>query len=281
VVIFGSSRAQYRLGSSRCSELRGSGVSSLITNPWFIRYGRTECPTLRLFCFAYAGGNAGVFATWAKRLPENVELVALQLPGRLSRLREPAYTDMAPLVAALKPAVLPLLDRPYAMFGYSLGSRIAYELTRQLQDSHHVLPGLLVAAASRAPHLPSRTPPIHHLPDEVFLAKLASLNGTPREVLGNEQLMHFLLPTLKADFRVADTYRPAPTKLECPLAVLAGLGDAEVNYPELLAWRELTRTFVGIDYFAGDHFFINQCSDQVIGKVSRLLDEYALTCGAS
>ncbi len=209
-------------------------------------------------------------------MPGNVDIIAVQLPGRATRLREPAHTDMTRLVAELKSEVLPLLDIPYVTFGYSLGSRIAFELVRQLQNTGGPEPRLFIAAASRAPHLPSRMLPTYHLPDDLFLAKLAALNGTPREVLENSQIMQLLLPTLKADFRVADTYQPPGTVLGCPLAVLAGLDDREVNYPDLLAWRELTLQFVGLDYLAGDHFFINQCGTLLADKVSQLLHENAL-----
>lgn len=251
------------------------------SSPWFIRHSHNRCPTVRLFCFPYAGGNASTYATWAKQLPDSVDVVAVQLPGRATRLREPAHTDMAHLVSELKADILPLLDVPYVTFGYSLGSRIAFELVRQLQNLGAPLPQVFIAAAGRAPHLPSRTPPTYDLPDAIFLAKLAALNGTPREVLENRQMMELLLPSLKADFRVADTYQPERTELKCPLAVLAGLGDREVNYPELLAWRELTPQFVGLDYLAGDHFFINQCGELVVDRVHQLIRDYAFHCAAA
>jgi len=248
----------------------------LSCSPWLVRHGedlrRTGRPSFRLFCFPYAGGSARIYAGWSAQFGDDVDVVAIQPPGRLGRMHEPAFTDMASLASALEDELLPLLDLPFAMFGYSLGSRVAYAVCRRLQDEHDKAPELLVAAASVAPHRVARGRTIHALPDDDFLTRLSTLNGTPREILDNRELMEILLPSLRADFRIADTYSPDPRRLRAPLAVLAGLEDPEVSYPDLLAWRELTDTFIGVDYLAGDHFFINQNAAIVIEKVRRLLD---------
>lgn len=244
-------------------------------SPWLVRHGvdvrQTRRPSLRLFCFPYAGGSARIYAGWSAEFGEDVDVVAVQPPGRLGRMDEPAFTDMASMVAALKTELLPMLDVPFVMFGYSLGSRVAYELCRQLQDEHGKSPELLIAAASVAPHRVARGRAIHALPDDAFLSRLATLNGTPREILDNRELMEILLPALRADFRIADTYHTEARRLRAPVAALAGLDDPEVSYPDLLAWRELTDRFIGVDYLAGDHFFINQTPGVVIERVRRLL----------
>src|SRR5262249_13687929 len=89
---------------------------------------------IRLFCFPYAGGGASVFRGWADGLPASVEVCPVQLPGRGTRFREPAFTRLPPLIEALAESLRPHLDRPFAFFGHSLGALVAFELARYLHQ---------------------------------------------------------------------------------------------------------------------------------------------------
>ena len=212
---------------------------------------------LRLFCFPYAGGGASIFRTWSDGLPAEVEVCPIQLPGRGTRLMEPLFTQLSPLIRALAQALLPLLDKPFAFFGHSLGAVVSFELARQLRRQYGVQPVRLFVSASRAPQLPHRGLPVHTLPEGDFLAELRRLNGTPTEVLEHEELMQIALPVLRADFAVYETYRyPTEPPLNYPISAFGGLRDRTVSQSDLEAWREQTSVSFSRQMFPGDHFFL-------------------------
>lgn len=82
-------------------------------------------PKVRLLCFPHAGGSARVFDKWPERLPWSVQVCAIQLPGREMRLNEPPITRMTHLLEEFAKVLLPWIDRPVALFGHSLGAKIA------------------------------------------------------------------------------------------------------------------------------------------------------------
>jgi medium-chain acyl-[acyl-carrier-protein] hydrolase len=214
---------------------------------------------LRLFCFPYAGGGALVFRNWSDGLPADVEVCPVQLPGRGTRLMEHPFTQLPPLVAALAQALSPLLDKPFAFFGHSLGALVSFELARQLRRQYGVHPVRLFVSAGRAPQIPHRGPPIHILPEKEFLAELRRLNGTPSELLDHKELMVIMLPLLRADFAVYETYvYSSEPPLNCPISAFGGLQDRKVNNSDLEAWRAQTNISFSLRMFPGDHFFLKQ-----------------------
>lgn len=229
----------------------------LSTNPWIVCPKPSPQARLRLLCFPHAGGAASVFYPWADELPGDIEVCAIQLPGRESRLREPPFTRLSPLVRALVQAIQPCLSLPIAIFGHSLGALVGFELARQLRRQKMPGPVCLFVSGHRAPHLPSRTPPVHQLPQEEFIAEMRRLKGTPEEVLQHTELLRLLLPLLRADFAVNETYGYTPeAPLACPIYAFGGLEDDEANYDELVAWREHTCNSFELRMFPGDHFFL-------------------------
>jgi len=231
--------------------------------PWIAHARPSPAARLRLFCFPYAGGNAGTYRSWGERLPAGVEVLPVELPGRASRFREPLCRGAAEVVAQAAGALAPYLDRPYAFFGHSMGSLIAFEFARQLRDRGLGEPLYLFASARRAPQQPSREEPVYNLPDPQLLDKLRDLNGTPEEALQHPELMQMMLPLLRADFQISDTYdfREAPP-LTCPLTAFGGLGDVDVARDDLEAWGEHTKGRFTVRMFPGDHFFLNHEPDR-------------------
>lgn len=230
---------------------------------------------LRLFCFPYAGAGASVFRSWANEAPPGLEICPVQLPGRELRHEEVAYSRVEPLVEALCAELGPLLDLPYALFGYSMGALIAFELGRTL-STRSTPPIHLVAAARRAPQRPDRRSPIHHLSDEDFIHEIGKYEGTPTEILQNVEVLQFFLPTLRADFAVCETYNYKPGKpLDCALTVYGASADPDVTQDDLEAWSAETRSACKIHLFAGSHFFIQKSphllSNAVIAEVSSYL----------
>jgi medium-chain acyl-[acyl-carrier-protein] hydrolase len=211
-----------------------------------------------LFCFPYAGGGAPIFRAWSRKLEADIEVVPALLPGRESRLREPPYTQLEPIIDALERDIFPYLDRPFAFFGHSMGGLISFELARRLRRKHQIEPDHLFISGRRAPQLPERDPHIHELPEPEFLAEVKRLNGTPGEVLAHAELLELIVPSLRADFAVCHTYRYLPdTPLNCPITVLGGLEDEHASREKIEPWRLQTTGVCKLYMLPGDHFFIN------------------------
>lgn len=227
---------------------------------------------LRLFCFPYAGGGASVYRRWTTELPAWIELCAVQPPGREERIGVAPIADLTRIVDDVADAMTPLLDRPFAIFGHSLGAALGYETARVLARRGAPEPLLLVVSGHRAPHAPRVRPPIYALPDAEFLDAIFRLDGTPADVLQSEELVALLLPALRADFTLADTYEPSSSQpLACPVRALGGAGDPFVSEAALAAWAEVTRGAFGMRMFAGGHFYLNTQRGRLIAYLVREL----------
>ncbi|HEX9339423.1 MAG TPA: thioesterase domain-containing protein [Pseudonocardiaceae bacterium] len=225
-----------------------------------------EHTPVRLFCLPYAGGSARVFAGWGRHLPPWIDVVPLELPGRGSRFDEPVSDDVADVVAGLRDAALSRLDRPYAVFGHSLGALLGFELIVALQRCGH--PALhFFASGAGAPHLPTRNP-APRFDDHRLRTHIAELGGTPPELLANDELMELMLPVLRADFTIADTYRPpSGALLDCPTTAFCGDEDGEAPAADVLAWRRHVRTSCTIRLLAGGHFFVHSAQDVLLSLI--------------
>ncbi|MFF4214142.1 thioesterase II family protein [Streptomyces sp. NPDC001796] len=251
--------------------LRDQSHTARGTDTWFVRYSSVDAPTFRLFCFPYAGGGSSVFRAWSEALPAGAEVWAAQLPGRETRVDEPALRRLDPLVESLHEAILPRLDMPYAFFGHSMGALVAFELTRRLRRAGAPQPSGLFLGAFRAPQLPNPNIRIHHLPDEVLKTVLRK-EGTPRQVLENGELMRALLPMLRADLEVCDTYQYRDERpLTMPVSVFGGHQDVRVSRGDLDLWRTQAEGPFRLVMLPGSHFFLHSSQDLLLAELSREL----------
>ncbi|MBB1243056.1 thioesterase [Streptomyces durbertensis] len=227
-------------------------------------------PELRLFCLPYAGGAAGVFSGWQARLPASVDVCPIELPGRGGRFVEPLPGEMDLLVEDVLARVEPRLDLPYAVFGHSFGSALAYEVTRHLV-AEGAPPVRLLVSAFRAPSLP---PPDHRysdLPDAEFRRFLGELGGTPQVLLDDEEFMALLLPVVKHDFRLAEHYGGLDDgPLPIPVTAFGSATDQRFSLAEVRAWAAHTGSFT-LHEVPGDHFFLNTRRDLLLDLLAREL----------
>ena len=241
-------------------------------NKWFVIPKPNINADLKLICFPYAGGSASTFLPWIKSLPDNVELIIVQAPGRGSRIGELAYSDMQALIGDLIKNIPSILNKPYILFGHSLGSRIAFELMNQLKILNYALPQHFIASGSRGPHHKCTKESIYNLPHDEFIEELKSLNGTPQSVLENKELMELFLPLLKADFEIADRYcYKGEVRLNCPISVFGGEYDVDICLSKLNSWGDFFETDVDVNLFPGNHFFIDSQSKLVQQKVNYII----------
>ena len=241
-------------------------------NGWTIYPGRNPNAGLRLFCFPYAGGGATIYSTWARGLPPEVEVVAVQPPGREGRIGETPYSDLRLLVAAMHDALRPHFDRPFAFFGHSNGALMAFELARALRHEGGPMPLHLFVSGRPAPQLELEDPPIHHLPHDEFIHELRRFAGTPEEILQNAEIMELIMPLLRADFALGETYvYSGEPPLELPISAYGGVRDDEVSREQVEAWREQTTGPFRLEMFPGDHFFVNGDRALVLAALAREL----------
>ncbi len=222
---------------------------------WLKRYGDGGPCSARLFLFPHAGGTAALFRDWPRLLPPSVEPVAVQLPGRADRLREEPYTEMMRLVAELTDVVEPLLDLPFACYGLSMGAKLCWAFAHRLRERALPMPLGLYLSGAAAPGLrEGRTD--WNVPDEVLVGYLRRMGGTPPEIFDHPELLATLLPTLRADLTLVDTFAFEPeTPLDVPIRAFAGIEDVEGGPERMRGWAgQTTRSFT-LEAVPGGHFF--------------------------
>lgn len=233
---------------------------------------------LRLFCFPYAGGNAHIYRGWQDDLsPDHVQVCAVEIPGRGRQRRRPPFATLEPLVDAVLDAIEPFLDRPFALFGHSMGGLIAFELARTLRRRGGPQPVHLFVSAADAPGGPRTRPSSIRSAAEVDVKKeLRVLGGTPQVLLDNEELMELMLPVLRADFSIIETYEYRPeAPLVMPITVFGGISDQVVSQQSLRGWLEQSTGDSQLRLFPGDHFFLHSAEADLVRAVADGLAEAA------
>jgi medium-chain acyl-[acyl-carrier-protein] hydrolase len=192
-------------------------------------------------------------------------LCPIELPGRGSRLGEANITDFSTLVQEIALGIHDYLDRPFALFGHSMGALLSFELTRLLSQQGYPTPDHLFISGYRAPHIGLDRTPIHNLPEPEFIEEVRRLGGTPEAVLANAELREIIFPSLRDDFEAIETYRYRPrTSLVCPITAFGGLQDKGVNVADLEAWRQYTTGKFRLQMLSGNHFFLHQLQPLIV-----------------
>lgn len=242
---------------------------------WIKRMRANPAAKRRLICLPHAGGGAWAFRTWPDALPADVEVLSVQLPGREDRLTDEPLDAAAPIVRTVADVLAGSLDRPYAIYGHSMGALLGFELLRELRRRGAAPAERLFAAAYRAPQVPSPDPPIFHLPDGEFVEEVdRRYDAVPPAARADPELMELVLPGLRADVAVCDTYAyVAEEPLDCPISVFGGVEDRAVQRPELEAWSQQTTAEFDLTMFPGDHFFLQSSFDALMRAVVERLPD--------
>lgn len=237
----------------------------LTVERWLMLPRPVRNPRLRLICLPYAGGNPDIFRPWVEHLDAEVELVAVRLPGRGSRVQEPPYDDWRSLTEDCLQVLKPFVGEPHAFYGHSFGGRLVYELAQRIQPDFPGSTRRLFVGACRSPDCPQALPYLHQLSRPDFRRALARMGATPSAVLESEAVLSLMLPAIRSDMRLAEIWSDwhgAP--LSIPLHLYYGLQDPIDSHASMAGWSSYTSSsceFVGID--AG-HFFLETHREQLL-----------------
>jgi len=246
-------------------------------NPWIQSFGSYGTPELRLVCFPFAGGSPVAFRGWTARMP-NIEVVAIQLPGRGSRAAEPAYTRMDDLLERLKSELAHLSDLPTVYYGHSMGAVVAFELA--LMTCGKARPIALALSGRSAPSAPRALPKMHDLPRQNFLDAVRRLGGMPEAVFEDADLMVLLETGLRADFRLLELWNESATqRVDIPLLCSAATSDLAAPIKDVGRWRRHTTSDFRLRVFEGDHFFTQKLEAEFLRELN--LDLHALRSPAN
>jgi medium-chain acyl-[acyl-carrier-protein] hydrolase len=228
---------------------------------------------VRLICLPHSGAQAATYRPWRSTAPSWLEVLAVEYPGHGARLREPPHPDIGPLVTELADAVGPLLDRPYALFGHSMGALVAYELAHRARELGLPPPVHLFVSGHRPPHLAEPEPDVHPLADAELVARLRALDGTPPDVLEEPELLRLVLPVLRADLQLCGTYAHTPrAALPCALTAFGGEDDPMVPRALLAGWREHAAGRFAVRVLPGHHFYLLDAHARVLAAIAAALD---------
>lgn len=232
---------------------------------WVEFFHKNKNANLRLICSHYAGGGASAFYQWQKYLPANIEVAAIQLPGRESRFGESLFNNMKDIINELCENFTSCLDKPFILFGHSLGALICFELTRKLQKQALLLPEHLILSGCKAPHIQRRRKAIHTLPDKEFIKELMQYNGMPNEILDCEEILNLFLPIIRADFTVSETYCYTDVDiLPVNITAISGCHDSTVLEADMKEWSRYTCKNFSHFSLEGDHFFIKSAQEKLL-----------------
>ncbi|WP_084265131.1 thioesterase II family protein [Actinomadura macra] len=238
---------------------------------WFRCAEARPWASMRLFCLPHAGGSAVAYRTWAKEISPAVEVHAVQYPGRADRLADPLVPDASRLAGLIAGAMAPLMDRPTALFGHSMGAVLAYEVARLLQERGNA-PVHLFASGARPPH-DRGDDRVAAADDDTLVAEMIKLGGTDAEVLQDPELRELVLPYVRNDFGLVEDYvHRAGTRLAVPITTIIGDVDPHVTEAQAKKWADLTDGPFALKVLEGDHFYLTERQRQVIDEIQLALE---------
>ncbi|WP_031470510.1 thioesterase II family protein [Sciscionella sediminilitoris] len=233
------------------------------TELWLRRYAPAPEAESVLVCFPHAGGSATFYLPVARALAPDIDVLAVQYPGRQDRRADPCIGDLGELADAIVPWLRSWFGRPVTLFGHSMGATVAFEVARRLEAAG-TPPAGLVVSARRAPSR-HRDESVHLRDDDGLIEELKKLAGTDAALFGDEELLRMVLPAIRSDYRAAETYRYAPgPDLSCPVTALTGDADPKATLEEVADWEKHTTGRFRMRHWAGGHFYLTHYQAEVL-----------------
>lgn len=237
-------------------------------------FGGIVLDRIKLFCLPYAGGSAMVYKSWKKHFDERIDLRPIELAGRGTRFNEPLYSCAEEAVNDLYNKISGELDKhPFAVYGHSMGTILAYELVRKIAVQTQKEPVHVFFSGRYPPFIEVEDKNVHTLPDKEFIAELKDLGGMSSEVIENKEILELFLPILRSDYKLVETYRHSGSiaKFNCDITVLNGNSDEYVEGKDMHRWKECTIKNCRFCEFDDGHFFINKYKRDVAAVINTVL----------
>ncbi|MBY0292352.1 MAG: putative thioesterase [Alphaproteobacteria bacterium] len=249
------------------------------TPNWFLEHKRNPSALFRFFCFHHSGGGASAYFPWIEQLSPHIELIAIQLPGRENRFTEPLINNINDITAYLTEGFCYYIDKPFFVFGHSLGALLSFEFIKAIHERYAVFPLHMIVSATKAPHLPFRVKRLSQLDNSSLKEELKIYNGIDERILQNDELLDLFLPIIRSDFSICENYRYAASKpFPFDILALSGTNDPTVTEEELLGWSAYTTEKFEPVFFPGGHFFIKEHQKSILEMFNQIGENhYSLT----
>lgn len=246
-----------------------SAASGAKRSPWFpVQHNSANQAPMRLFCFSFAGGGAASYHSWSSELSPHIEVCPILLPGRDGRLKEPFITDFGIACEQISDAIVDFLDKPFLIYGHSLGALMAYQVVINLRSKGLKLPQHCFFSAHRSPDLPYPHPLTEQASDQDLIDWLIQHDGIPKQILDNQDILDFMLPRIKADLKLCESYHCqniAP--LAMPITSYRGKDDHMVTEQEMSGWKNQTTNLFRYQQVLGDHLFLRSNAAPVLTDI--------------
>ena len=245
----------------------------MIYNKYFKIFNKKSNPKLRLFCFPYAGGNSSIYNCWDKSIDNNIELIAVELTGRSNRMFEEPIHDMDKLVEVLYENIKCYLNKPFAFFGHSMGGLISYALSKKIEENTSFKLDFLIISATLPPfyYLKGK---IHKYSDEDLIKVLKNQNNTPQEALDSKELMELMIPTIRADYKLIETYNTENISTLKSKVILFN-SEEDIDKQVMIQWQSYFVNSYDYKVFKGNHFFLKLYQEEVISNINNIYYTYS------
>lgn len=238
---------------------------------WYKNFKPKPEAKIRLFCFHHSGGGASSYYRWLEHISPNIELIAIQLPGREDRFCEPVMSCLEDIIAELSEGFWAYKEKPFYVFGHSLGALVGFEFVKAIRKVYSISPCYLVISAARAPHLIPCRLPLSQLDDETLIEKLKVYDGIDEHILNHRELLNLFLPSLRSDFYLLEKYQYNSSQpFRCDILTMAGSHDKTVSDEDLHAWSAYTKGKFTYLSFPGSHFFIKNHQKRILQIINQI-----------
>lgn len=242
---------------------------------WYSEYKKAPAARIRLFCFHHSGGGASMYFPWVAHLSPYIEMVAIQLPGRENRFSEALNNNLQDIVAELSKNFAIYKDKPFFVFGHSLGALVSFELVKAIYKSYSLFPCHMIVSGSKAPHLPFRMTHLSQLDDNSLKEELKVYGGIDDDIFTNNEIFELFAPIIRSDFSIYEHYKYLETKpFPHDILALSGTEDQTVTVQEILSWEKYTEGNFEHIPFLGKHFFIKDHQKKIIEIINRIGTQY-------
>ncbi|MCG5218614.1 alpha/beta fold hydrolase [Streptosporangium soli] len=241
--------------------------SSAVRNPWIRVHKRRPEAGVRLVCLPHAGGAASFYRDWGPSLPDWLEVLTVQYPGREDRLAEPLIDDLDTLADEVARAIEPECDRPVALFGHSMGAAVGYQVACRLAGGPARPVALYVSACSP----PGRAlgTAVHELDDDALADDLRGQGGTDPRVLADPDLREIVFDIVRNDYRLVETHRPRPpVRQPAPITAYGADDDPVVDAATMAGWAAATSAGFTLRRMAGGHFYLVPGRERLLSEIA-------------